>query len=126
MADPHPLAPYSLYFTRPDILFETVTVFDFTSFHPFLSCSGIQGPKEPDVEPGAMGQAGRPGDQATGGPPVPQVSATSRCPAICKKVCVGFCPSLNCCTNSRIPLVEAQTGGRQQILPISVEVQEDS
>ena len=91
----------------------------------------MQDPKGYDKTPGAPRTMEKPGDKEPVGPPGPskplalQAAAAPRCPAICEKVCVGFCPSLKCCANSRIPVVEAKTGGRQQILPISVEVQED-
>ena len=98
----------------------------------FIFLQGMQDPKGYDRTPGAPDAMEKARDQEPVGPPGPskllasQAAAAPQCPAICKKVCVGFCPSLKCCANSQIPVVEAKTGGRQQILPISVEVQEDS
>ena len=102
-----------------------------TSFFP-----GLTGPKGPQGDQGAMEAMGAPGDQGdqeAAGPPgplgppgLPGIPATSpslhACPVICDKFCVGFCPKLNCCKKSQIPVKKALMKDRQNIMLKKVEL----
>lgn len=79
---------------------------------------------------GAMGSPGDPGAAGPPGPPgppgpsgIPGIQGSTTCPAICKKACVGFCPSMNCCKKSQVPAKKTQMQEKQKILPIKVEAQ---
>ena len=90
----------------------------------FIS-SGLQGEQGAQ---GAMGAMGKPGDAGPAGPagaagppgpPGPPGIPAARpplpltCPAICDKLCVGICPTQNCCRKSQITT-------RQKVMPIKV------
>lgn len=68
--------------------------------------------------PGDAGPAGPAGPVGPPGPPGPPGTPATRpspptCPAICDKLCVGICPTQNCCKKSQIPT-------KQKIMPIKV------
>lgn len=89
---------------------------------------GLQGPKGPQGTmgtPGTMGQPGDPGAAGPAGPPgppgppgVPAADVAPVCPAICDKLCVGICPTNNCCKKSKIPIKKVQILNKGSIIPV--------
>lgn len=69
-------------------------------------------------DPGAAGAAGPPGPP--GPPGIPATRPPPTCPAICAKLCVGICLTLNCCNKSQIPTKKVQTADKPKIKPIKV------
>ena len=67
--------------------------------------AGAAGPAGPAGPPGPPGPPGLP---AMTPPPSPFT-----CPAICDMLCVGICPTKNCCKKSQIPT-------KQNIMPMKV------
>ena len=95
----------------------------------FMLCSGIQGPKGPDGAPrtigtigsfGDRGAVGSPGPLGPPGPPGIPESGAKTCPEIYKRACVGFCPSLNCCRKSEIPVKKLLMQDTHKFMPIHV------
>lgn len=64
-------------------------------------------------KPGDAGPAGPPGPPGPPGIPATRPPPAFTCPAICDKLCVGICPSQNCCKKSQIPT-------KQKIMPVKV------
>lgn len=64
-------------------------------------------------KPGDAGPAGPPGPPGPPGIPAARPPLPFTCPAICDKLCVGICPTQNCCKKSQIPT-------KQKIVPMKV------
>lgn len=70
---------------------------------------------------GAAGPAGPPGPPGPpGSPGVAAIRPPPTCPAICDKLCVGICPTNNCCKKSEIPSKKLQMADKPKIMPIKV------
>lgn len=93
---------------------------------------GVAGPKGPQGTMGAPGAMGSPGDAGAAGlpgppgppgpPGIPAAGPAPACPAICDKLCVGICPTNNCCKRSQIPTKKVQIVNKGNILPIKAAI----